>query len=101
MQAGSTFKVTVCTHLPLTETLAAQQASPSRPYSRAVFVFDYADSPLLHSIEDMVRSQNVQSLGLHKSPASVAARAKVAASVLGSKAAGTGAKQQSFGQQRC
>lgn len=79
----------VCSAIPLTETLAAQQAMLPRPYSRVVFIFDYADSPLLHSIEEAVRIQNVRCLGLHKTPASTASRNR-AASVYGgaSKAPG-------------
>ena len=89
MQAGTTFKLEVRTALPLTETLAAQKATLPRPYSRVVFIFDYADSPLLHSIEEAVRRQNVYCLGLHKTPASIASRNR-AASVYGgaSKAPG-------------
>lgn len=89
LQAGTTFKVTVCTAVPLTETLALQQAALARPYSRVVFIMDYADSPLLHSIEEAVRSQNVRCLGLHKTPAGTVSRNR-AASVYGgaSRAAG-------------
>ena len=60
-----------------------------KPFSRAVFVFDYADSELLHSIEKCFRGVNARCLGLHKSPGAVAARAQ-AASVAGSRPADTG-----------
>jgi len=75
----------VRSHLPLTQTLASQKAAlPSpQPFSRAVFLFDYADSELLHSLESTFRVVNAQCLGLHKSPGALAARAK-AASVAGS-----------------
>ena len=83
MQAGASFKLTVRSHLPLTQTLASQQAALPSPFSRAVFLFDYADTELLHSLESTFRAVNAQCLGLHKSPGALAARAK-AASVAGS-----------------
>ena len=89
MQAGTSFKLTVRTHLPLTQTLASQQAALPSAFSRAVFLFDYADSELLHSLESTFRAVNAQCLGLHKSPGALAARAK-AASVAGSASTDAG-----------
>ncbi len=89
-QAETTFKLTVRSHLPLTETLASQQASQPRPFTRAVFLFDYADSRLLHSLENAFRAVNAYCLGLHDSPGALAARAK-SASVAGSHLLDAGA----------
>lgn len=89
MQAGTSFKVTVRSNLPLTQMLPSQQAALPSPFSRAVFLFDYADSELLHSLESTIRAVNAQCLGLHKSPGALAAQAK-AASVAGSLPADTG-----------
>ncbi len=83
MQAGASFKLMVRSHLPLTQTLASQKAALPSPFSRAVFLFDYADSELLHSLESTFRAVNAQCLGLYKSPGALAAQAK-AASVAGS-----------------
>ena len=83
MQAETSFKLVVRSYLPLTQTLASQQASLPRPFSRAVFLFDYADSELLHSLEDTFRALNARCLGLHISPGAIAATAKPA-SVAGS-----------------
>lgn len=89
LQAGTTFKVLIRSAVPLTQTLAAQKANLPRPYSRVVFILGYADTPLLHSIEAAVRTQNVRCLGLHKTPAGTSSRNR-AASVYGaaSKAPG-------------
>lgn len=84
LQAETTLKLVVRSHLPLTDTLARQQAAAPKPFSRAVFLFDYADSELLHSIEKCFRGVNARCLGLHKSPGAMAARAR-AASVAGSR----------------
>ena len=89
VQAETTLKLVVRSHLPLTDTLARQQASVPKPFGRAVFIFDYADSELLHSIEKCFRGVNARCLGLHKSPGAMAARAR-AASVAASRPADTG-----------
>ena len=89
MQAGASFKLTVRSHLPLTQTQASQKAAPPSPFSRAVFLFDYADSELLHSLESTFRAVNAQCLGLHRSPGALAARAK-AASIAGSSPTAAG-----------
>lgn len=89
MQAETSFKLVVRSYLPLTQTLASQQASLPRPFSRAVFLFDYADSELLHSLEDTFRALNARCLGLHTSPGAIAATAKPA-SVAGSYLLGSG-----------
>ncbi|DBA67916.1 TPA: hypothetical protein ACH3X2_014119 [Trebouxia sp. C0005] len=89
IEAGTSFKVTVRSNLPLTQMLPSQQAALPSPFSRAVFLFDYADSELLHSLESTIRAVNAQCLGLHKSPGALAAQAK-AASVAGSLPADTG-----------
>lgn len=89
MQAGTTLKLVVRSHLSLTDTLARQQTKVPKPFSRAVFLFDYADSELLHSIEKCFRGVNARNLDLHKSPGSMAARAR-AASAAGSRPADTG-----------
>lgn len=60
-----------------------------KPFARAVFLFDYADSDLLHSLENTLRAVNAKCLGLHQSPGAMAARAK-AASVAGSHLLDTG-----------
>lgn len=89
MQAETSFKLVVRSYLPLTQTLASQQASLPRPFSRAVFLFDYADSDLLHSLEDTFKALNARCLGLHISPGAIAATAKPA-SVAGSYLLGSG-----------
>ena len=83
MQAGTTFKLIVRSCRPLTETLASQQASAPRPFGRAVFLFDYADSDLLHSLEGAIRGQNAVCLGLFSSPGALAARARASSPVPG------------------
>ncbi|KAK9808931.1 hypothetical protein WJX72_006568 [[Myrmecia] bisecta] len=79
MQAGSTFKAVVRAAVPLTQdappaasaaltsdAVAAESAAPApaanQPYSRAVFLFDYADGELFHLLEDTLRQQNAKVL---------------------------------------
>lgn len=53
------------------------------PFSRAVFMFDYKDSELLHLLEDTMRANNALALGLAAAPpgSSTAAAAAAAADV--------------------
>ena len=83
LQAETTFKILVRSHLPLTATLASQQASASRPFSRAVFLFGYADSALLHSLENTFRALNARCLGLDFSPGAMSAHVRAASTAGG------------------
>ncbi|GAX72591.1 hypothetical protein CEUSTIGMA_g47.t1 [Chlamydomonas eustigma] len=61
-QANSMMKVNIRTAVPLSKTVGIPQAD--KVFCKAVFVMDYRDSDLFHTLEDTLRKQNAWKLGL-------------------------------------